>query len=95
MEGGVTRAGRELVRAGGVREVTGQIGVRAYGVPGRWGPPREVTEKWRSQRNWKVIRGGHGQWRGVTEEDWKSVKVSREDDNEKSGWQERCEGHGG
>lgn len=35
MEGGVIRAGRELVRAGGVREITGQIGVIEYGVPER------------------------------------------------------------
>lgn len=60
MEGGVTRAGRELVRAGGVREITGQIGVTEYGAPGRRGPPGEVTGKWGSQRNWKVIRGGMG-----------------------------------
>lgn len=50
MKGGVTRADREQVRSGGVGEViveaTGQIGVRGYGAPGRWGPPEEVTGKW-------------------------------------------------
>lgn len=50
MKGGVTRADREQVRFGGVRkvivEVTGKIGVRGYGAPGRWGQPGEVTGKW-------------------------------------------------
>lgn len=33
-----------------------------------------------SQRNGKVIRGGHGEWRRVTEEDWKPRKADREDE---------------
>lgn len=34
MEWGITRAARELVGAGGVGEVTGQIGVRGDGASG-------------------------------------------------------------
>ena len=64
MEWRVTRAARELVRAGGVGEVTGQTGVRGYGALGRWGPPGEDHREVESQRNKKVMWGGHGQWRG-------------------------------
>lgn len=50
MEGRVTRAGRELVRAGGVREVTGQIGqsiwsTREMGATKRGHRAVEVTKE--------------------------------------------------